>query len=71
MCVTRGNMGWNTRVSSSGKGKDQRYLCMGVFFKICFYYSLVDCKEKQKECQALFSIKSFSKMVSFRKTLNK
>lgn len=32
MYVSRGNTGWNTRVRSSGKEKDQRYVWVVFFF---------------------------------------
>lgn len=55
MCVTGGNTGWNTRVNSSGKEKDQRYVCLvGGLVALFLIYSLVNCTGRHEGHQALF-----------------
>lgn len=60
-------MGWNTRVSSSGKDKDQRYLCMGGFLKFVFIIALLIARKSRKSVRHCFQLKVFPRWCLFQK----
>lgn len=52
-------MGWNTRVSASGKDKDQRYVWVGWWLVFFFIIALLIARESRESVRHCFELKAF------------